>query len=155
MINNLRYPTKQQSMIWLMRRNDVASSAIADELNVQRPFVSKSLKTANERIRKLLEHAAAINRVVIHHMSEKDGFAVGYCAAYKSETYITFSPKLGIQIWFQHKGDCDSCAEYSTCGNMLTVLSKEWGIPLSRNASPTQVADDLFSKIMKSLDWRD
>ncbi|MHA1909684.1 MAG: hypothetical protein ACW98Y_20460 [Candidatus Thorarchaeota archaeon] len=149
----LRYPSDKQGRIWLKRRQGIAPSIIAEKLNVSRPYVSKSLKHAETRIGALLEHAARTNRIRLHHISPRHGLAMGYCAAHKSETTISYSPTLGVQVWYDHDGDCDSCSELGECGQLLSVLAKEWKIPLSSNAEPTRVAKDLFSKIEKQLAW--
>jgi hypothetical protein len=78
---------------------------------------------------------------------------MGYCAAHRSETTITYSPKLGVQVWYSHEGDCDSCSEFGECTQLLNVLSKEWKIPLASNAEPRRVAEVFFSKIKKQLAW--
>jgi hypothetical protein len=65
----LRYPTPKQSKIWLRRRQKALPSIIAKEFNVSRPFVSKAQRIAEERIGKLLKHAASVNRIKLDHMS--------------------------------------------------------------------------------------
>lgn len=149
----LRYPSEKQAVIWLKRRQGIAPSIIAERLNVSRAYVSKSLKQAENRIRLLLEHEANVNRIRLHHISQRHGLAMGYCAAHKTETTITYSPTLGIQVWYDHEGDCDSCSEFSECTKLLDIIAKEWKIPLSMNAEPNRVAQDLFSKIKRQLEW--
>ncbi len=151
----LRYPTEQQSQIWLARRQGIAPSNIADKMEVTRAFVSKSLRKAEERIEDLIIHAAQINRIQLHHMSSRYGMGIGYCAAYKSETIIAYSPKMGIQVWFEHQGDCDSCADLKECTRFLSAISEEWKIPISSNAKTTRAAQDLFRAIARRLDWTD
>ncbi|MFW9920106.1 MAG: hypothetical protein ACFFED_10930 [Candidatus Thorarchaeota archaeon] len=151
----LKYPSEQEGMIWLKRRQGTAPSEIADELDVTRAYVSKALRKAERKIELLLDHAAKINRVKLHHMSSENGLAVGYCAAYKSETIISYSPKIGIQVWFDHRGDCDSCADFGECATLISSLSNEWAVPIARNAGPVDVVNDLFTAIMKRLEWKD
>ncbi|MDF1540238.1 MAG: hypothetical protein P1Q69_15195 [Candidatus Thorarchaeota archaeon] len=151
----LRYPTEQQSQIWLARRQGIAPSDIADKMGVTRAFVSKSLRSAEKRIEDLINHTAQINRIQLHHISSRHGMGIGYCAAYKSETIIAYSSKMGIQVWFDHHGDCDSCADFKECTRFLSTMSKEWKIPLASNAEPTRVAQHLFGAIEKQLDWID
>ncbi|MCK5240297.1 MAG: hypothetical protein KAR33_12145 [Candidatus Thorarchaeota archaeon] len=149
----LRYPSEKQAKIWLKRRQGIAPSVIAQKMKVSRAYVSKSLKHAENRIEVLLDHAARINRIKLHHVSPIHGLAVGYCAAHKSETTISYSPTLGVQVWYEHHGDCGSCSDYKDCIKLLDTLAKEWRIPLSSNAPPTGVAKNLFSKITRKLDW--
>lgn len=151
----LKYPSEQEGMIWLKRRQGVAPSTIADELDVSRAYVSKALRKAEKKIELLIDHAAKINRIKLHHMSSEHGLGVGYCAAYKSETIIAYSPRIGIQVWFDHRGDCDSCADYNECASLISSLSKEWDVPIARNAGPIDVVNDLFDTIMKRLEWKD
>ena len=87
----LKYPSEQEASIWLKRRQGIPPSEIADELEVSRAYVSKALRKAERKIEMLLDHAAKINRVKLHHMSSEQGLAVGYCNAYKSETIISYS----------------------------------------------------------------
>ncbi len=150
----LRYPSDQEATIWLKRRQGTPPSVIADDLGVTRAYVSKSLRKAEKKIGSLLEHAAAINRIKLHHISSKHGMAVGYCAAYKSETVITYSPNLGIQVWFEHRGDCSSCADIDQCTALIASLSTEWNVPIIRNAPALVLVNDLLNTIMKRLEWR-
>ncbi|MFW9802729.1 MAG: hypothetical protein ACFFFC_08770 [Candidatus Thorarchaeota archaeon] len=149
----LRYPTPRQCLIWLKRRQKVLPSQIARELKVSRPFVSKAQRIAEERIGTLLKHAASVNRVKIRHLSPKYGFAVGYCSAHRMDTFILFSPKMGVQTWFDHEEDCGSCAEVIDCKRTLTQLAEEWEISLKGMETPTDMAAHMFEVIMRRLKW--
>ena len=150
----IRYPTKQQSTIWLRRRQNNLPSDIAKELAVSRPYVSQAQRIAEERIESLLRHTAQVNRIVLQNTSPEYGFAVGYCHAHDSLTYITYSHKIGVQVWFSHKGDCDSCDMNENCSEVLRNLAEEWEIPLPRNLAPTQLGEKLFNLIMRQLQWK-
>ncbi len=150
----IRYPTKQQSTIWLRRRQNNLPSDIAKELAVSRPYVSQAQRIAEERIESLLRHTAQVNRIVLQNTSPEYGFAVGYCHAHDSLTYITYSHKMGVQVWFSHKGDCDSCDMNENCSEVLRNLAEEWEIPLPRNLAPTQLGEKLFNLIMRQLQWK-
>ena len=153
MFSSLRYPTKQQSLIWLKRRQGVIPSAIAKEMRVSRPFISKAQGIAEARIEKLLRNAAYVNRINIEQISGKYGFAVGYCSAYDSRTYVTYSPTIGVQMWFSHKGECQSCAQSKECETILKELGKDWKIKIPPAAEPTDIAVFLFDNIMRRLGW--
>lgn len=150
----LRFPTAQQSTIWLKRRGKVSPSKIANDLKVSRPFVSKATRIAEARIRRLLENAASINRIKIHHISEKYGLILGYSPSTQSETYITFSPSLGIQTWYNHKGDCSSCSEYENCNTLLLQIAKEWDIKINEELVPTELSEFIFNSLMRRLKWK-
>jgi len=150
----LRYPTKQQSAIWLRRRQKDQPSNIAEDMTVSRPYVSQAQRIAEERIGSLLKHTAKVNRIVLDNLSSEYGFAVGYCHAHDSQTYITYSHKMGVQVWFSHKGDCDSCDLNENCNEVLRNLAEEWEITLAKDLAPTQLGETLFNLIMRKLEWK-
>ena len=154
MFIGLRYPTKQQSAIWLRRRQKVQPSDIAEDMTVSRPYVSQAQRIAEERIGSLLKHTAKVNRIVLDNLSSEYGFAVGYCHAHDSQTYITYSHKMGVQVWFSHKGDCDSCDLNENCNEVLRNLAEEWEITLAKDLAPTQLGETLFNLIMRKLEWK-
>jgi len=153
MYSNFRYPTKQQSIIWMKRRLQIPPSVIAEELKVSRPFVSQAQRIAEQRIKNLLLTAAQMNRIQIDNISPKYGFAVGYSPASESKTYFTYSPEFRVQVWFDHEGDCQKCELTSECDRILRGLAVEWGLSLPRDMLPTEVAKTLFEKIMGRLGW--
>jgi hypothetical protein len=153
MFKTLRYPTKQQSLIWLRRRQNDRPSEIAKDLKVSRPYVTMEQKRAEERITKLLQHAASVNRVTIHRLSAEYGIAEGYCYAYNSKTYITYSPKIGIQNWYDHKGECGTCEMEKQCRETLNTLAEEWELPVPPDMPPTELGVLLFDAIRRRLKW--
>ncbi len=148
-----RYPTKQQGRIWLKRRQDISPSDIAKQMKVSRPYVSKAQRVAEQRISKLLKNAATINRISIEHSSSKFGFAVGYCPGYQSTSYITYSPQFGVQVWFDHEGDCGSCPEKSICEKTIRGLAREWKLEFPSDVNISQAASMLFKAIMRKMGW--
>lgn len=153
MFTSFRYPTKKQVLIWQKRRQQVRPSDIAEELEVSRAFVSKYQQRAEARIEKLLKHAASINRIQVMQLSSRYGIAWGYCPANQTDTYLTYSPKLGVQTWFAHQGDCGNCAQELECQRTLNQLAHEWQIPIPQNESPTAMAQYLFATIRRQLKW--
>ncbi|MFW9813839.1 MAG: hypothetical protein ACFFF9_15360 [Candidatus Thorarchaeota archaeon] len=153
MFSNLRYPTKQQNLIWNRRRQNDRPSEIAKDLKVSRPFVTMEQKRAESRIKKLIEHTATVNRVKIKRLSTQYGIAEGYCYAYDSQTYITYSPKIGVRNWYIHKGDCGTCDMEEQCKETLHTLAEEWDVPLPPDMPPTELGDFLFETIRRRLRW--
>jgi len=152
-LKSFKFPTTQQVLIWQKRRQEVLPSIIARELEVSPALVSKAQRIAEERIEKILMHTASTNRVSIKHLSPRYGFAVGYCSANKSDTYILYSPSLGIQLWFNHGGECENCSEKPVCEKTLRVLADEWNVPLPENLPATEAGEELFNAIMRRLKW--
>ena len=150
---HFKFPTKRQEFIWQKRRQEIPPSTIARELKVSRALVSKTQRIAEERIEKILLHTAATNRINIKQISPRYGFAVGYCPANKSETYIVYSPELGTQLWFSHEGNCGNCSEQSVCEKTISTLAHEWNLPLQKGIPATEAAEELFIAIMRRLKW--
>ncbi|MFW9809567.1 MAG: hypothetical protein ACFFE6_09325 [Candidatus Thorarchaeota archaeon] len=153
MFTNLRYPTKQQNLIWHRQRQRDRPSEIAKDLKVSRPFVSMEQKRAEGRIKKLIEHAASINRVKIERLSARYGIAEGYCHAYNSQTFIVYSPKIGVQNWYVHAGECGTCDMEDQCKETLRTLAEEWEIGIPQEMPPTELGVYLFDKIRRRLKW--
>ncbi|MFX0078263.1 MAG: hypothetical protein ACFE8O_03400 [Candidatus Hermodarchaeota archaeon] len=151
---SLRYPSATQGKIWLQRRQNIPPSKIADQLEVSRPFVSKAQRIAESRIGTLLEHAASINRVQIRHISTSYGIAIGYSAPYDSDAYILYSPSIGVQIWFDHEGQCETCSQLVECKQTLLKLAEEWEISIDAEDLPNDMALHLFETIMRRLKWQ-
>jgi len=154
MFTTLKYPTKKQSLIWFKRRKKIRPFEIAEELRVSRAFVSKSHRIANQRIKRLLEHAATISRVELAKVSPQHGFAYGYCPGHDANTYITYSPKIGVQVWLEHVGDCGSCSQNQDCERILQALAEDWGLKIPQGVPLTMKAKRLFEAIMGELKWR-
>jgi len=139
--------------VWLRRRKKIAPSEIAKELNVSRPFVSKAHRIARQRVSKLLKNAAAINRITLNNSSPDHGFAVGYCPGTGAYSYITFSPRFGVHVWFDHEGECSECSESSECWRILKDLAEDWQVQIPANIPPTDAASMLFKRMMEILRW--
>ena len=153
MFSTLRYPTKQQNLIWLRRRQKDRPSEIAKDLRMSRPYVSIEQNKAENRIKNLIEHAASVNRVKIQRMSAQYGIAEGYCHSNNSQTYITYSPKIGVLNWYDHIGDCGNCDIGDQCKEALCTLAEEWEIHASPDMSPTELSEYLFNIIRRRLKW--
>ncbi len=154
LLSAFRCPTKQQNLIWLKRRQHIRPSAIAKELHVSAPFITKAQRTAEHRIENLMSNAAYVNRIRLTQVSPANGFALGYCAAYKTDTYITYSPKIGVQVWYSHSGDCAHCEMNNECQSILKELAVEWGVPIPEGRKPTDIAATLFGEIKERLGWK-
>ncbi len=152
-MKSFKFPTTQQELIWQKRRQAIPPSMIARELEVSPALVSKAQRIAEERIEKILRHTASTNRVSIRHLSPRYGFAVGYCSANKSDTYIVYSPSLGTQLWFNHGGECETCCEKPVCEKTLRTLADEWNVPLPKDLPATVAGEELFKAIMRRLKW--
>jgi len=153
MFTTLRYPTKQQNLIWLRRRKNDRASDIAKDLDLSRPYVTMEQKRAEARIKKLIEHAASVNRVKIDRLSARYGIAEGFCHAYDTQTYIIYSPKIGVQNWYVHEGNCGTCDLENQCMETLRALAEDWEIGIPPGMPPTELGVYLFESIRRRLKW--
>ncbi len=152
--SSLKYPSPVQLEIWKLNRKRLTGVEIANLRQVSRAAVSKLLKEANYRIKTLLENAAKGNKIHIEKMSEKLGYVQGYSNIFKVKAYITYSPINGIQIWYDHKGHCETCEEYVNCRNILLQEFKEREINLHSNEKlrPNELGELLFRILGERLD---
>lgn len=151
--NSLRYPTEKQNEVWLQRREEIRPSTIAEQMEVSRPYVSQVHRIAEERIEQLLIHTSSVLRVELDHLDPSHGIAEGYCSAFKTDVYFTYSPEMGVQTWYRHEGDCSGCDKYEECEAILHQLSKEWNIALPAGLPPTERGAYLFDAVMEELGW--
>jgi hypothetical protein len=144
----IRYPTKTQVEVWFLKRNALSGRKIAKRKDVSPAFISKTLKEANNRIEALLENTAKANKITLELLSAKQGFAKGRSHMFDVTAYITFSPENGVQVWYEHKGDCSSCEELSHCRKILLQEFKERNIKIDNpQLRPTDLGDYLFQKL--------
>ena len=152
-LRSLRFPTKQQDIIWLKRRQKTNPSTIAEKLQVSRPYISKAQRIAEQRIERLLRNTANVMRIEVSNLSGKYGFAIGYSPMHKSKTYITYSPSYGVNTWFDHVGPCEECEKNDECHRILQVLAEEWQVQIPISIPPTEAAAHLFDNVMERLNW--
>ena len=144
----IKYPSKTQVEVWFMKRNEIIGAEIAKHKNVTPAFVSKTLKEANKRIKILLEGTAKANKISLDLINEKIGFARGRSHMFELTAYITFSPENGVQVWYDHKGECSSCNEFSRCRKTILLELKERNIKINNpSLRPTDLGEYLFRKL--------
>lgn len=144
------YLTPKQRLIWGLKSKGLPEASIARELNVTRQTVHKAVSTANSRICESLEEAAKLNKIEIETVNAAKGFLVGYSSHFKTQAFVTFSAKNGVQIWYKHEGNCEKCKKLQTCREMLVTEAKERNFLLpfdTSQTSPSKLADILFSRI--------
>ena len=108
---------------------------------------------AEDRIENLLKHVASVNHVKVKHLSGKFGIAVGYCPTHRTDTYIVYSPAIGVHSWYPHTGNCDDCSERSNCEKELRQLAIEWKVSIREGMPPTELGKHLFDTVMRRLGW--
>jgi hypothetical protein len=147
---SLGYLTPKQRTIWDLKSSGLQEANIARKLNVTRQTVHKSLDIANLKIGEALEEVAKINKIDVEILNADRGFLKGYSAYFKTQAFVTFSAKNGVQVWYKHEGDCEKCKKIQTCRDALLSEAKDRNFLLLDDTNkilPSKLADALFAKI--------
>jgi hypothetical protein len=145
----VKYPTEKQVTIWQLNRENLTGREIAKKMESDPGFVSRSLKEANKRVKGLLENAARMNKIKLDKLNEELGIARGVSHVVNLKTYITYSPVNGVQVWYDHEGDCVTCDEFVECRAGLIQEFKERNIEIP---SPTMRPTDLSELLVKKIE---
>jgi predicted transcriptional regulator len=135
---------------WTMRRRGTANIAIANLLGISRQAVSKALRSIDGKIEAALRDMAQANRIQIETIDVGRGVLAGRSVPFQTNAYIFVSERHGMQVWYEHEGDCRSCEEYTRCREFLWDFAEELGIPIGKSGDPTQMAEELLAKIRES-----
>jgi len=138
--------------LWRLRFDGHTQSEISRITGVTRQTVNKAFGVIDSKVTKALLEAAQLNRVEISRLDMEKGFLLGRSHVLMLKTLITFSDEAGINLWYRGEGRCSECAVVDDCREKLLIEAKVRGINLqegSENAEPTQIADELFEKIME------
>jgi hypothetical protein len=130
-------------------------ASIARKFKITRQTVHQTIGTANIKIAEALEETAKINKIETQKLFPEKGFLMGYSAHFKTQVFITFSAKNGIQVWYKHEGDCEKCQKLQTCQEMILAEAKDRNFLLlddTSKISPSKLAEALFSKIAGEME---
>ena len=145
------YLTSKQRMIWGLKSKGQQEASIAKELKVTRQTIHKAINTANLRVSDALNEAAKLNKIEIQTLNINRGFLSGYSPHFKTQAFVTFSAKNGVQVWYKHEGHCQTCQRLQTCREMLVSEATARNYLLTEDTdkiSPSKLADVLFQKIL-------
>ena len=135
---------------WTMRRRGTANIAIANLLGISRQAVSKALHSIDGKIESALRDMARANRIQIEKIDVERGVLVGRSIPFQTNAYIFVSEKHGMQVWYEHDGDCISCNEFTKCIEFIWDFAAELGIKLEKTQDPTKMAEELLAKIREN-----
>ncbi|KYK28851.1 MAG: hypothetical protein HXS48_13460 [Theionarchaea archaeon] len=141
------YPTQRQFEFWLKRREGKKNIEIAREYNISKQAVGKALQAADKKILKILIEMAQANRIEIRHIDEEKGLLYGRSSQLKKNAAIFLSKAHGIQVWYEHTGDCTRCEHIKKCTEVLSELAGELGISMTIE-NPSKDAEKIF-EVMK------
>jgi predicted transcriptional regulator len=136
---------------WTMRRRGTANIAIANLLGISRQAVSKALHSIDGKIESALRDMARANRIQIEKIDIERGVLLGRSIPFQTNAYIFVSEKHGMQVWYEHDGDCKACDEFTQCIEFIWDFASELGITIEKTADPTKMAEELLTKIRESI----
>jgi transcriptional regulator len=140
---------EKQFGFWKMRRSGMSNISIANLLGITRQGVSQALLAMDEKIDASLQEMAHANRIQVEKIDLKRGVLFGMSIPFQTNAYIFVSEKHGIQVWYEHEGDCISCDEFTKCIEIIWDFAAELGIKLEKTQDPTKMADELLTKIQE------
>ncbi len=138
---------EKQFAFWMMRRSGTPNITIANLLGISRQAVSKALLVMNEKIESALHEMAHANQIAIEKINADRGVLIGRSIPFQTAAIIFVSEKHGMQVWYEHDGDCGTCQRYTECIELLWDYATELGIRIEKTADPTKMAEELFTKV--------
>ena len=138
---------ERQFTFWTMRRSGVPNITIATRLGISRQAVSRALLVMDEKIESTLREMAHANQIAIEKINSERGILIGSSVPFRAAAIIFVSEKHGVQVWYEHDGDCGTCQRYTECIELLWDYAAELGIKITKTADPTKMAEELFAKV--------
>jgi hypothetical protein len=141
----------KQFGFWKMRRNGMSNISIANLVGITRQGVSQALLAMDEKIDASLREMAQANRIQVEKIDRGRGVLIGKSIPFQTNAYIFVSEKHGMQVWYEHDGDCKACDEFTRCIEFIWDFAAELGIKIENIAEPTKMAEELLTKIRESI----
>ena len=138
---------EKQFAFWKMRRSGSPNITIANLLGISRQAVSKALLVMDEKIESALREMAQANQIAIDTINAERGILLGRSIPFVTPAIIFVSEKYGMQVWYEHDGNCGTCQRYTDCIELLWDYATELGIRIKKTADPTKMAEELFTKV--------
>jgi len=141
----------KQFGFWALRRGGATNIAIANQFGISRQAVSRALLLMDEKIETTLFEMAQANQIAIEKINAGRGILIGRSVPFQTAAIIFVSEKHGIQVWYEHDGDCGTCQRYTECIELLWDYANELGVRIEKTADPTTMAEELFRKVKALL----
>lgn len=138
---------EKQFKFWKLRRDGLPNINIARSFNISRQAVSRALIGMDKRIEDTLLEMAQSNQIEMEGMNAGRGILFGHSIPFDANAIIFVSAKHGVQVWYEHEGDCGTCSRYTQCIELLWDFADEMKIKLERTDDPTKLAEELFGKL--------
>lgn len=141
----------RQFGFWALRRSGESNIGIAHQFGISRQAVSRALHLMNEKIEGTLRGMAQANQISIENINAERGVLLGRSVPFQTAAIIFVSAKHGVQVWYEHDGDCGACQRYTECIELLWDYATELGVRIEKTADPTKMAEELFTKIREMV----
>ena len=138
---------EKQFAFWKMRRSGTPNISIANLLGISRQAVSKAILLMDGKIESALREMAQSNQIAIDKINAERGILLGRSIPFQTAAIIFVSEKHGVQVWYDHEGNCGTCQRFCECTELLWDYATELGIRIKRTADPTKMAEELFAKV--------
>ncbi|MCZ7402086.1 MAG: hypothetical protein O8C61_07675 [Candidatus Methanoperedens sp.] len=137
----------KQFEFWKLKRSGILSINIARLFDISKQAVSRALINMDERIEKTLMEMAHSNQIEVESVNPERGILFGHSVPFNASAIIFVSAKHGMQVWYEHEGNCGTCTRYTQCIELLWDFADEMKIKLEKTDDPTKLADELFEKL--------
>jgi DNA-binding CsgD family transcriptional regulator len=137
----------RQFGFWALRRSGESNMGIANRFGISRQAVSRALLLMDEKIECTLRGMAEANQIAIEKINAERGILLGKSIPFQTAAIIFVSEKHGVQVWYEHDGDCGKCQKYTSCIELLWDYATELGVRIEKTADPTKMAEELFLKV--------
>jgi predicted transcriptional regulator len=141
-------PTNDKQFgFWKMRRSGTPNITIANLLGISRQAVSRALLVMDKKIESALRDMAQANQIAIEKINTERGILVGRSIPLQTAAIIFVSDRHGMQVWYEHEGNCGECQRYTECIELLWDYATELDIRIEKTGDPTKMAEELFTKV--------
>ena len=141
----------KQFGFWKLRRDGLPNVAIARQCNVSRQAVSHALISIDKKIENILREMASANQIEVKSLNTEHGILFGRSLPFQVTALIFISEKHGVQVWYEHEGNCDTCSRYRECIELLWDYSDELNVSIEKCDDPTKMAEELFEKLKEMV----
>lgn len=141
----------RQFAFWRLRRSGLPNIQIADRFSISRQAVSKALIAMDRRVEETLLAMAQANQIEVERLNAEIGVLFGRSVPFDAGAIVFVSADRGVQVWYEHEGDCGACPRYARCIELLWGYADELGIALTKTDDPTRMADELFAKLREMV----
>ncbi|MDK2890882.1 MAG: hypothetical protein PWR21_1514 [Methanoculleus sp.] len=142
---------ERQFVFWKLRRGGLVNIQIADRFRISRQAVSKALLAMDRKVEETLLEMAQANQIEVERLNAEIGVLFGRSVPFNAAAIVFVSADHGVQVWYEHEGDCGACPRYARCIELLWGYADELGIALEKTDDPTRLADELFTKLREMV----